>query len=58
LTTVRSLGLFLVDPLDVPDVVLDYLAGQLEIADPSCETTTDPTRTSRDVRDKGLLSRT
>lgn len=35
LTTVRSLGLFLVDPLDVPGVVLDYLAGQLGIADPS-----------------------
>jgi len=36
LTTVRSLGLFLVDPLDVPGVVLDYLAGQLGIADPWC----------------------
>ncbi len=29
LTTVRSLGLSLVDPLEVPGVVLDYLAGQL-----------------------------
>jgi hypothetical protein len=36
LTTVRSLGLFLADPLDVPGVVLDYLAGQLAIADASC----------------------
>ena len=35
LTTVRSLGLFLVDPLEVPGVVLDYLAGQLEITDAS-----------------------
>ncbi|WP_239341835.1 DUF4158 domain-containing protein [Frankia sp. CiP3] len=32
LTTVR----FLEDPLDVPSVVLDELAAQLQIADPSC----------------------
>jgi hypothetical protein len=49
LTTVRSLGLFLVDPLEVPGVVLDYLAGQLGIADPSCvarhmEASNDPLR--------------
>ncbi len=36
LTTVRSLGTFLPDPLDVPTVVLERLAGQLGIADPSC----------------------
>ena len=35
-TTVRYLGTFLTDPLDVPPVVLEHLAGQLEIADPSC----------------------
>ena len=36
LTTVRFLGSFLPDPLDVPTVVLERLAGQLQIADPSC----------------------
>jgi hypothetical protein len=36
LTTVRSLGLFLADPLDVPSVVLEYLADQLTVSDPSC----------------------
>jgi Domain of unknown function (DUF4158) len=36
LTTVRYLGTFLPDPLDVPAVVLERLAGQLQIADPSC----------------------
>jgi Domain of unknown function (DUF4158) len=36
LTTVRYLGTFLSDPLEVPAVVLDRLAGQLQIADPSC----------------------
>jgi len=35
LTTVRHLGMFLVDPLNVPTAVVDYLAEQLEIADPS-----------------------
>ena len=36
LTTVRYLGVFLPDPLDVPDSVTGYLAGQLEISDPGC----------------------
>jgi len=47
LTTVRSLGLFLVDPLEVPGVVLDYLAGQLGIADPSCVARYMERRTTR-----------
>ena len=34
--TVRMLGTFLEDPLDVPRVVVDYAAGQLGIGDPSC----------------------
>ncbi len=36
LTTARYVGTFLADPLDVPTVVVDYLADQLGIADPSC----------------------
>ena len=34
--TVRYVGAFLEDPLDVPGAVLDFVAGQLEIDDPSC----------------------
>ncbi len=36
LTTLRFLGTFLDDPIDVPAVVVDDLAAQLGIADPSC----------------------
>ncbi|WP_228000393.1 DUF4158 domain-containing protein [Nocardia australiensis] len=36
LVTVRYLGMFLPDPLDVPGELVDYLAEQLKIADPSC----------------------
>ncbi len=35
LGTVRFLGAFLPDPLDVPGVVLDYVADQLGVGDPS-----------------------
>lgn len=36
LVTVRYLGLFLEDPVDVPTAVVDFVAGQLGIDDPSC----------------------
>jgi Domain of unknown function (DUF4158) len=36
LVTVRHVGAFLGDPLDVPPVVLDYVAAQIGVADPSC----------------------
>jgi hypothetical protein len=35
LVTVRWLGTFLEDPLEVPGAVLDFVAGQLGVADPS-----------------------
>ncbi|MFE3003363.1 DUF4158 domain-containing protein [Nocardia sp. NPDC059246] len=36
LVTVRYVGMFLPDPLEVPANVVDYLAEQLSIDDPSC----------------------
>jgi len=36
MVTVRHLGMFLPDPLDVPPELVEYLAGQLGIEDPSC----------------------
>jgi hypothetical protein len=47
LTTVRYLGVFLPDPLAVPDGVTGYLAGQLEISDPSCVQRYTERRTTR-----------
>ena len=36
LTTLLFIGRFLADPTDVPTEVVDYLAEQLDIVDPSC----------------------
>src|SRR5690606_36434407 len=36
LVTVRNVGAFLADPLDVPVELADYLAGQLGIVDAAC----------------------
>jgi hypothetical protein len=47
LTTVRYLGVFLPDPLDVPDGVVEYLAVQLEISDPGCVKRYTERRTTR-----------
>ena len=47
LTTVRAVGAFLVDPADVPPVVVDYLAEQLGIANGSCLVAYSARRTTR-----------
>jgi hypothetical protein len=36
LVTVRHVGTFLEDPLDVPTKVVNYVAGQVGVGDPSC----------------------
>ena len=36
LGTVRYLGAFIAEPVDVPTAAIDYLATQLEVGDPSC----------------------
>lgn len=36
LATIRALGTFLADPLEVPTEAVDYVAGQIGVADPSC----------------------
>lgn len=36
LVTVRTVGAFLPDPTDVPTVVIDHVAAQIGVADPSC----------------------
>jgi hypothetical protein len=53
LTTVRYLGTFLADPLDLPPLVTEHLAGQLGIADPSCvERYTERRNTPLEHRDE------
>jgi hypothetical protein len=47
LTTVRWLGTFLGDPLDVPAEVLAYVAEQLSVANPSCVSRYMQRRTTR-----------
>ena len=49
MVTVRWLGSFLEEPLDVPGAVLDFVAGQLGVADPSqVQRYTERTKTSFD----------
>ncbi|MEV4123992.1 DUF4158 domain-containing protein [Nocardia sp. NPDC049707] len=61
LVTVRYLGMFLADPLEVPADLVDYLAEQLGIDDPSCvKAYTDRKQTRYDhqaviIRKHGLI---
>lgn len=65
LVTVRWVGAFLEDPLEVPTTVLDFVAEQLGIADPSCvKKYTERTKTRFDhqweirrVRPEGVRDR-
>jgi hypothetical protein len=53
LVTVRYLGMFLPDPLDVPAEVVEYLSEQLSIADPACvKTYTERKQTRYDHQDE------
>lgn len=47
LVTVRAVGTFLPDPLDVPTAVVDYVAAQVDVADPSCVKRYTERRTTR-----------
>ncbi|RAX44542.1 hypothetical protein DQ354_14415 [Arthrobacter sp. AQ5-06] len=44
LVTVRNLGAFLDDPLDVRAAVVDCVAAQVGVADPSCSGKAQPDR--------------
>ena len=60
LTTVRYLGTFLTDPLDVPVLVTEHLAGQLGISDPACvarytERRTTPLEHRDEIKSEGGL---
>jgi hypothetical protein len=52
LVTVRCLGTFLEDPLDVPGAVLDFVAWQLGVADPA-QVKQYTERTFRPARGRG-----
>ncbi len=61
LTTLRYLGKFLDDPLDVPAMVLDDVAAQLGIADPSCvkaysQRVNTKWEHQREIRQRGRLA--
>ena len=49
LTTVRFIGTFVADPVDVPGGVVAYLAGQLDVAAASMATYTQREKTRRSI---------